>query len=169
MDMILTDRMLLRPVARVDAPDLAALERDAEVMRYLGPTDLPADASAPFLRPRGGEPGIWTARLREGDAFVGWFSLITLDGRPDRAELGYRLGRAFWGQGLATEGARRLLDYGLAQMALSVVEATTMAVNTGSRRVLEKLGFVHVGTEYLEWADPLPGSEHGDVRYELRP
>jgi RimJ/RimL family protein N-acetyltransferase len=42
-----------------------------------------------------------------------------------------------------------------------------MAVNTASRRVLEKAGLRYTRTAYLDWPDPLPGNEHGDVEYRL--
>jgi RimJ/RimL family protein N-acetyltransferase len=47
------------------------------------------------------------------------------------------------------------------------VVATIMAVNIRSRRVLEKTGLRHTRTLHLDWPDPLPGNEHGDVEYEL--
>jgi RimJ/RimL family protein N-acetyltransferase len=47
------------------------------------------------------------------------------------------------------------------------VVATTMTVNTGSRRVLEKAGLRHTRTFHVDWPDPIPGAEHGDVVYEL--
>lgn len=58
------------------------------------------------------------------------------------------------------------MSYALASGAERVV-ATTMAVNTASRRVLEKAGPRYVRTWFGEWDGPLPGSEHGDVDYEL--
>lgn len=162
-----TTRMILAPASPDDGPALAALERDAEVMRHLGPPGLPENDPAPYLRPRGGEPGVWTARLRSDGSFVGWFALIVAEDRVDTAELGYRLRRAAWGRGLATEGAAAVLRHGVGTMGLARVRATTMTVNTGSRRVLEKLGFVCVETRHLDWPDPLPGNEKGDVVYEL--
>lgn len=45
--------------------------------------------------------------------------------------------------------------------------AQTMAVNTRSRRVMEKAGLRHVRTFHPHWADPFPGTEHGEVEYEL--
>ncbi len=42
-----------------------------------------------------------------------------------------------------------------------------MAVNTGSRRVMEKSGLRYVRTFHEDWPDPLPGAEHGDVEYAL--
>ena len=42
-----------------------------------------------------------------------------------------------------------------------------MAVNRASRRVMEKLGMTHTRTDVLEFAEPIPGAEHGEVHYEL--
>lgn len=47
------------------------------------------------------------------------------------------------------------------------VFASTMAINTGSRRVLKKLGMAHTTTWVKEWAEPIPGWEQGEVGYEL--
>jgi RimJ/RimL family protein N-acetyltransferase len=49
----------------------------------------------------------------------------------------------------------------------SRIVATTMAVNHASRRVLEKAGLRYTRTVYLDWPDPLPGNERGDVEYQL--
>ncbi len=84
-----------------------------------------------------------------------------------QAELGYRLRRAAWGRGLATEGSRALLRYAFATVGLARVWAQTMAVNTPSRRVMEKSGLRYVRTFHLDWADPIEGTEHGEVEYEL--
>ena len=51
--------------------------------------------------------------------------------------------------------------------ALARIVATTMAVNRGSRRVMEKAGLTHVGNDHRCWPDPLPGSDLGDVEYEI--
>ena len=42
-----------------------------------------------------------------------------------------------------------------------------MAVNQGSRRVMEKIGMKHTRTDFLDFPDPIPGTEHGEVMYEL--
>ena len=47
------------------------------------------------------------------------------------------------------------------------IVATTMAVNRGSRRVMEKAGLTYVGNDHRCWPDPLPGSDLGDVEYEI--
>jgi RimJ/RimL family protein N-acetyltransferase len=165
-----TARLWLRPVSQADRGDLLALEQDPEVMRFLNggrPTRPDGiDPSVDFLMPRGGEKGVWSAREQTSAAFIGWFSLR--DRGDDSAELGYRLRRAVWGRGYASEGAAALVGAGLSRFGFTRIVAGTMAVNQASRRVLEKAGLVHVGTFYVERPDRLPGAEHGDVDYEIR-
>lgn len=159
-----TTRLWLRPVMAADGDDLHGLEQDPEVMRFLNggaPTPrIPEAGPSSFLMPRGGEPGVWAGRDRAADAFVGWFSLR--DG-----ELGYRLRRAAWGRGYATEGAAALLAHGFEALGLARIRGQTMAVNAASRRVMERLGMRHVRTFHLDFADPLPGSEQGEVEYAI--
>ena len=77
-------------------------------------------------------------------------------------ELGYRLYPAFWGRGLATEGARALIASAFGRLHLDWVVATTMAGNIGSWRVLENCGMRRVRTFCYPDADLMPGAEHGD-------
>ena len=81
-------------------------------------------------------------------------------------ELGFRLRRDAWGRGFASEGAIALVAVGFADQDLARIAATTMAVNSASRRVMEKTGLTHVRTIYPSWRNPLPGSELGEVEYE---
>jgi RimJ/RimL family protein N-acetyltransferase len=83
------------------------------------------------------------------------------------AELGYRLRRMDWGQGLASEGALALVNWGFSSGEYDKIVATTMAVNHGSRRVMEKIGMNYARTVAFDGPDPIPGSEHGEVWYEL--
>lgn len=62
-----------------------------------------------------------------------------------RGELGYWLGRAYWSQGLASEAAAAVIDYGLDHLALNKITAHCLATNYASRRVLEKVGFKQEG------------------------
>jgi RimJ/RimL family protein N-acetyltransferase len=164
-----TARLSLSLAREADRENLIALERDPEVMRFLNggrPTrEDGADEGAGFLTPRGGESDIWAAVETRSGAFVGWFSLRPV--REGVGELGYRLRRDAWGRGLATEGATALVAMGFADKDFARIVATTMAVNRPSRRVLEKTGLTHVRTVYPDWCDPLPGSELGEVEYEI--
>jgi RimJ/RimL family protein N-acetyltransferase len=167
-----TERLVLRPVVEADRADLIALERDPEVMRFLnGGKPTPDDGSereTPYLLPRGHETDVWAAVEKSSGAFVGWFSLRRR-GNADAltAVLGYRLRRSAWGRGYGSEGAKALVDRGFAELGFEQICAGTMAVNRASRRVLEKAGLVHVRTVHLDWPEPLPGSDQGDVEFEI--
>jgi RimJ/RimL family protein N-acetyltransferase len=86
---------------------------------------------------------------------------------PDEAELGYRLLRRYWRRGLAGEGARELLRYGFTDLGLTRVIARTMAVNAGSRATMTSVGMVHVRDFPVDFDEPVPGAEHGEVEYAI--
>ncbi len=108
--------------------------------------------------------GVFAAFLRETGAFAGWFEIA---GDRSAAELGYRLRKEFWGRGLATEGSRALIAKAFDELGVERVWAQTMAVNTRSRRVMEKSGLTHVRTFFPHFDDPIPGSESGEVEYAI--
>lgn len=171
-----TDRLLLRPFTGADADLVVALDSDPEVMRYItgGRPTSRADVVARTLPrlvhryPRWGLPGYWAALEKPGGVFLGWFEFRPLsDDGPLVVELGYRLGRKAWGRGFATEGARALVDKGFTDLGVERVTANTMAVNTRSRRVMEKTGLTFLRSFSGDWPEPIPGSEHGEVEYQL--
>ncbi len=172
-----TDRMVLRPFTEADVEHVRSLDNDREVMRYINgglPTTRARvrNETLPGLlrrHPWAAEHGFWAAEDRTwGEEFLGWFEFRPLDGEPVRTvELGYRLRREAWGRGLATEGARALVREGFAALGVERVVATTMTVNAGSRRVMEKTGLTYVRTFHEDWPDPIEGSDKGDVEYAL--
>ncbi|MEV3988120.1 GNAT family N-acetyltransferase [Streptomyces sp. NPDC049837] len=162
-----TPRLRLRTVTEDDLDEVVALDNDPEVMRYLngGRPASRDEVRTEALRRLMGR-GFWAAETRGTGEWLGWFSLEPL-AREGEVELGYRLRRAAWGLGYATEGARALLDKGFAELGVRRVSAQTMTVNAGSRRVLEKCGLRYVRTFFEEWPDVIEGSEQGDVEYAL--
>ncbi len=165
---LLTARLTLSPCRPSDRADFIDLELDPEVMRYLNGGHAVdherIGPDAPFLMPRGTEQHVWTARRSANGAFVGWFCLW-----PDsetQAELGYRLRRTDWGMGLASEGASALIDWGFGNNRYERIVSCTVAVHHRSRRVMEKIGMRYARTVSSEY-DPFPGTEHGEVWYEL--
>ncbi len=159
-------------------PLLQVLDRDPEVMRYLlgrartseeittywGPRCADQDADARGL-------GFWAGFA--GERFIGWWDLDLADWRdrevtPETiAEAGWRLRRDAWGEGLATEGAMAVLDYGFDALGLDQVWAETMAVNAASRGVMRKLGMRHVHSGHRLTDRSLPGVEEGEVVYAV--
>ncbi len=168
--------MRLRRFTAAGADALAALHGDPAVMRHLDdgrpvPRAVVVGETLPaILREYDELPEGFGRFAADAPDFVGWFSLkpatsVGLD--PADVELGYRLLPSCWGRGLATEGARLLVRRAFTELGVDRVVATTMTVNTASRRVLEKAGLRHVGTFFADWPDPLPGAEHGDVVHAL--
>lgn len=165
-----TRRLTLRPLVVEDDLDLlCALDNDPDVMEFLnGGRPASRDEVESDYRRRVARGGYYTAFERRNREFVGWFALHPDAGDdPGGYVLGYRLRRAAWGRGYATEGSRALLELGFTELGMRRVSAETMAVNARSRRVMEKAGLSHVRTYHLEWEDPLPGTELGEVEYAL--
>lgn len=169
-----TERLRLEPVTTAHLDLVVDLNSDPEVMRYVcgraRSAEETADEWALRLGPQsdGGRGlGYWVGFTSDG--FVGWWSASCFP-RPELAGVGFRLRRPAWGRGLATEGARAMVAHAFAVPGVERVIASTMAVNSASRRVLEKAGLRHVDTLFADWRDASPGSELGEVVYEaLRP
>jgi RimJ/RimL family protein N-acetyltransferase len=167
-----TARLLLRRFTAADVELLVELDSDVEVMRYLTGKPTPRDQiEAKVLEilttyERHPQLGTFAAHEQASGRFIGWFGLQPT-ATNDVACLGYRLHQAAWGRGYASEGSRALIAKAFSELDLRRVEAQTMAVNTKSRRVMEKAGlrFERVRHEYFD--DPLPGTEHGEVEYAV--
>jgi RimJ/RimL family protein N-acetyltransferase len=171
-----TERLILRRFTDADVDALVLLDSDPEVTRYLTrvPPDREKVASETIprvMRYYDEHPqfGTWATIERASGEFIGWFHLRPPHhgGRDDEPELGYRFRRAAWGKGYATEGGRALVDRAFTELGARRVFALTMAVNAGSRRVMEKVGLRYVRSFHGSWPERLPGAEHGDVEYAI--
>jgi len=141
-----TERLLLRPFRQADFEDYAVMCADREVMRYLSPTGDPLSREdawrqmamfAGHWQLRGF--GLWAAEERQTGRFVGRIGLHYPEGWPDR-ELGWALCRQFWGQGLASEGARAAAGHAFRTLGWTHVISLIRPGNTRSIRVAERLG-----------------------------
>ncbi len=167
-----TERLRLEPLTAEHTELLVELDSDPEVLRFIFGRALTREEvtgtwATTRLRPEAAARGIGYWAGFEDGVFVGWWALALDPDDDSIAELGYRLRRDAWGRGLATEGSRALLDHAFTTLGLPRVWAQTMTVNTGSRAVMARLGMRHVRTDVYHWDWPLPGSEEGEVRYEI--
>jgi len=170
-----TERLSLRAFTPGDLDRLHELNSDRDVMWFLTggepiPREEVRDRVIPFFLgfyERHGNSGLgyWAAEARDTGEFLGWFHL-----RPDEddgVDLGYRLRKAAWNKGYATEGARALVRWSFTRLGATRVTAYTMAVNHASRRVMEKSGLA-LSRTFRDADDPaIPGAEQGDVEYAL--
>ncbi|MEO3762732.1 GNAT family N-acetyltransferase [Streptomyces sp. B8F3] len=170
-----TERLILRPFTGADADDLVALDGDPAVTRFLnGGRPTSREAVETRVLPRllrdhlWGTRGYWAAQEKGTGLFLGWFEFRPVaEDSPAVVELGYRLNRSAWGRGYATEGSRALIRKGFTDLGVERVTANTMAVNAGSRRVMEKSGLSFVRHFTGDWPEAIEGSEHGEVEYAL--
>ena len=166
----------LRPITDADLDALVALDRDPEVMRFINggqptPRALCAEVLLPRMLAAATRPGLgfFAVESPEG-AFMGWVHLRLDSFEPAWAEIGYRLARPFWGQGVATTASRLLVRRAFDELGFEVVSARTMPENLASRRVMEKVGLRETG-RFVFPARALPGlnlPEVPGVLYTLR-
>jgi RimJ/RimL family protein N-acetyltransferase len=171
-----TKRLQLVPLTAEHESHVVALNSDATVMKYLegrGHTTEEAGLDHAQRLASGKKIaglGHW-AGFKDGN-FVGWWALAPTENHNgafdlSTAELGYRLLPTYWRQGLAKEGSIELLRHGFEELGLESVFGQTMAVNVPSRATMESCGLRHVRTFMLNFDDPLPGTELGEVEYRI--
>ena len=143
-----TERLLLRPGWREDAPALHRAIADERVVRNLATAPWPyslADAEAYLSADR--KP--WQPSLlifRRTDAEPELIGTIGFGRRPNgEIELGYWIARPFWNRGYATEAGRAVIHAARHAFRLPRLSAGHFLDNPASGRVLEKLGFRPTG------------------------
>jgi len=158
-----TERLVLRAPVLADAPAIFRIMSDPRVMRYFGAPPMTsleaaeqriAGLAADFAALRGIR---WAIVPRAGGELIGTCGFWRLIKEHARAEIGYELDPAHWGQGLMPEAVGAALDFGFGPMGLHSVEAQIDPANASSRRVLEKLGFVQEGYFRESYYDPNAG------------
>jgi [ribosomal protein S5]-alanine N-acetyltransferase len=147
-----TARLRLRRVERADLPELLAINGDEAVTHHLPYATWRsiADADAWYERmARLVESGAATEQFvivqRASARVIGTCLLFRLDAASARAEIGYVLGREWWGQGLAVEALRAFVAASIEHYQLRRLEADIDPLNLASARLLERLGFEREG------------------------
>lgn len=167
--MIETERLILRPWRAADQVPFAAINADPEVMRFFPEVLTPAGTAALIgrLEAHFAEHGFGFGAVerRSDGALVGMVGLKrVLPEAPcaPAVEVGWRLGRDYWGAGYATEAARAWIDWGFARRDLAEVVAFVVPENRASQAVMTRLGMTR---------DPGRDFEHPGVAegHRLRP
>lgn len=116
---------------------------DIEGVREFTGKDVESDARGDSLN--------WAITLDAGSQVIGKCILFHHDRVNRRAEVGYILSREHWKKGLMTEAMAALIDYAFGELGLHRLEADTDPANSGSLRMLEKLGFRNEGLFRDRW------------------
>jgi len=154
---LVTDRLVLRWLEPRDLDDLLVIFSDPRVMRYWSrPPYQDREEVAGLLRDihrlfREQILFQWGLALRDSDRVVGTCTLFNVDLRNRRAEVGYALARAHWGQGLVREAVRTVIDLAFGPLDLRRLEADIDPRNQASMNVVEALGFRREGLLRERW------------------
>jgi ribosomal-protein-alanine N-acetyltransferase len=159
-----TERLRLRPLTARDTKRIAALAGDWDVASMTARIPYPY---SPELAEQ------WIGGLADGEIVRGIERRANLIGvcgyLPDShgsAELGYWIGKPWWGHGFATEAARAIVEHCFASAGFERVTCGHFIDNPASGKVIAKLGFQFIGADRL-WCEARQ-SEVETLRYELR-
>ena len=156
-----TPRLWLRRWRSQDLELFSALNADPQVMEHF-PSTLSREETAVMVGRIENHfdnhgYGFWAVEVPYQAAFIGFIGLAVPASEASFTpcvEIGWRLARPWWGQGLATEGAQAALAYGFQHLALSEIVSFTVPGNTRSRRVMEKLGMRYSEDFEHPWIEP---------------
>ena len=145
--LLATPRLRLRPWRESDLAPFAAMNADPLVMEHFAAplsrqeSDAYARRMQAAIEERGW--GNWALEVIGGEPFVGFTGLSAPSFEAHFmpcTEIGWRLARSAWGQGLATEAARAALDFGFGELGLAEIVSFTALGNARSVAVMERLG-----------------------------
>jgi len=146
-----TDSLTLRPFVKEDLPEVLALVQDKEVAATTLNIPYPCSKAEIHewfdLQLRELEEGRglrWAVCLTTTDELIGAMKLATHP-EYESAELGYWIGKPYWGNGYASEAARLVVDYAFSTLELNRIEAHAMVENLSSAKILQKLGMQEEG------------------------
>ena len=150
MNLIETDRMILRPWKAEDLLLFAEMNKDARVMRYF-PSILTDEQTESFYKRIQSEFeqngwGLYAVELKSNGTFIGYVGLHEIGFDTDftpGVEIGWRLAADYHNQGLATEAAKEVLKLAK-QNGLQRLYSFTAKQNTPSERVMQKIGMTKV-------------------------
>lgn len=149
-----TKRLILRPWCEDDAEELYKHAKDKEVGLPAGwPAHTSVENSRQIIRDVLTADETYAICLKGDGKPIGsvGFHRNDIAQSDDEYELGYWIGKEFWGQGLACEASFELLRHAFEDLGMQKIWCGYYDGNTKSRRVMEKLGFIyHHSTEGLE-------------------
>lgn len=176
MPTLTTERLTLRGFSAGDAPALQTLVSDRRIAATTLniPHPYPDDGALQHIlgdqerRARGESFNFAIIRRADG-ALLGGIGLFPQP--PQQAELGYWVGVPHWGQGYASEAARRVVAFGFGALGLNRVYAICFSGNLASARVMQKAGMTYEGTmrgHILKWGEYVDLVCYGVLRSDDR-
>lgn len=155
-----TERLILREILPSDLDGMFALDSDPEVHQYLGNKPVTDKEQLitliNFIRQQYLDHGIgrWAIIDKKTNEFIGWTGLKFVtelnNNHQNYYDLGYRIRRAYWGLGIATETAMISRDYAFRKLKVNEIYAAASVENIGSNKILQKIGMQLTETFYYD-------------------
>jgi len=163
MNIIETQRLCLRKMTIDDAYNIYLLNLDVDVIKYTGDESFKnIEKARHFLENYNHydkyQFGRWAVIHKNNNEFLGWCGLKYTP-ELDEVDIGFRFFKKFWNNGYATESAEACINYGFEKYKLAKIVGRAMKENTGSIRVLEKIG--------LEYSKNFKFGQKEGVIYEI--
>ena len=142
-----TSRLILRHQVLSDLDDLWALYCNPNITKYIPDAPRSREEAKDELEwhmnghPKNPQLGLWATIYKETGKFIGRCGLLPweIDGQKE-VEVAYTIAEEYWGQGLATEAAKAILNYGFANLKLTRLICLIDEENVPSQKVAEKIG-----------------------------
>jgi RimJ/RimL family protein N-acetyltransferase len=163
MSIIQTERLILRQWRDSDRQSFARLNADPLVMKHFPETLTRAQSDAQIDRFRDSINrlgyGFFSVQLRSSPECIGFIGVnFSESGLPFApcSDIGWRLSRAHWGRGYATEGAKASMDFVFQEMGVQEIVSITPVSNVASERVMQKIGLTKQSPNFIH-----PGLKQG--------
>ena len=161
MNMLETDRLILRPFLPTDAPELYAIHQESSVAQwipnesYQDPEEA-LDAIRFFADRVTGDtlPYVLAVQLKESGELIGDTGINPVEGDPEAVEIGFVIGEKYRSMGYATEAVTAMTAFAFDRWGFSALEGRVLEGNRASQRVLEKSGFFFLEQKFGEADDP---------------
>jgi ribosomal-protein-alanine N-acetyltransferase len=157
LPVIKTSRLVLRWTSEEDIDSIYEIFSDPQVMRYWSVTPLMNREAAAQMQREIAEGNLkdsvwkWGLALSDSNKLIGTCTLFNLNLSNGRAEIGYAMGRPYWGNGYMNEALKALVKHAFDVVQLRRLEADVDPRNTASIRTLERLGFQREGYLRERW------------------
>jgi len=171
-----TERLILRPFDLSDAPRVQLLAGDRAVAATTKNIPHPYEdgmaeqwIGSHQERFERGQEVVFAITRKDGGELIGAIGL-TLKLAQDNAELGYWIGKPYWGRGYCTEAASAVLRYAFTELRLNRVHAHHFSNNPASGRVMKKIGMRHEGRlrqHVKKWGEFYDVEAYGILRSDL--
>lgn len=166
-----TERLILRKVTENDVTSMYEYGNDPEVSKYvtwerhLTLSDTEDYLNFVLENYQEGRLAPWAIEYKADGKMIGTIDFVQWKPSHQVAEIGYVLHREYWGKGIMTEAANRVIQFGFEHMDLVRIQAVCLPENTGSFRVMEKAGLTYEGT--LKKARKIKGKNQDIKMYAI--